>query len=149
MTEKLFHFNKGLWTVISLFLFHIHWSPDPIGIPLNLWLMWKALLCQVKVVRQKLLPSAFFLIEKDEISGNVLSTNKITASTIQYSSRTHTALLSTVRVSVATTICQYQWIRWADVGPQVNKIEQVYSDDRQMSVAGVGYPGPIHRGRGW
>ena len=34
-------------------------------------------------------------------------------------------------------------------GPQVNKFEQVFSDDHQMSVAGVGYPGPMSRGAGY
>ena len=37
--------------------------------------------------------------------------------------------------SVATTKCQYQW---EGGGLQVNKFEQVSSDDHQMSVAGVG-----------
>ena len=55
-------------------------------------------------------------------------------------------------VSVTTTRCQYQW----GVGLQVNKFEQVSSDDHQMSLAGgnglegwwvcpgvgVGYPLP-------
>ena len=37
------------------------------------------------------------------------------------------------------------------VGPQVNKFEQVSSDDHQMSVVGegVGYPGPMTRGNGY
>ena len=37
--------------------------------------------------------------------------------------------------SVATTRRQYQRV----VGPQVNKFGQVSSDDRQMSVVGVGW----------
>ena len=44
-----------------------------------------------------------------------------------------TSPLPTVRVSVATTRCQYQ-----GVGPQVNKCEQISSDDHQMSVTGGG-----------
>ena len=44
----------------------------------------------------------------------------------------HTARLPTVRVSVATTRCQYWW----RVGPQVNKFEWVSKDDHQMSVVG-------------
>ena len=32
--------------------------------------------------------------------------------------------------------------------PQVNKFEQVFSDYHQLSVAEVGIPGPIGRGRG-
>ena len=43
-----------------------------------------------------------------------------------------TGLFPTVHVLVATTRCQYQW-EWG-VGPQVNKFEQVSSDDHQMSV---------------
>ena len=38
---------------------------------------------------------------------------------------------------VATTRCQYCW----GVGPQVNKFEQISSNDHQMSLAGVGMPG--------
>ena len=30
----------------------------------------------------------------------------------------------------------------------MNKFELVFSDDHQMSVAGVGYPGPMFRGWG-
>ena len=45
----------------------------------------------------------------------------------------HTTRLPTIRVSVATTRCQYH----AGVGPQVNKSEQVSNDDHQMSVVGV------------
>ena len=47
-----------------------------------------------------------------------------------HSSRMHTARLQTVHVSVATTRCQY----CDGVGPQLNKFEQVSSDDHQMSV---------------
>ena len=47
----------------------------------------------------------------------------------------HTIHLPTVHVSVDATRCQY-W--WGQVGPQVNKFEQVFSDDHQMSVAGGG-----------
>ena len=47
----------------------------------------------------------------------------------------HTSRLPTVCISVVTTKCQYQL--WGGrVGLQVNKFEQVYSVDHQMSVAG-------------
>ena len=51
----------------------------------------------------------------------------------------HTAHLETVRASVTTTRC----------GPQMDKFEQVCSDDQQMSLAGgpglVGVPGLMSR----
>ena len=52
--------------------------------------------------------------------------------TRQHSSRMHTTRLPTVHVSVATTRCQYWWRE--RVGPQVNKFEQVFSNDHQMSL---------------
>ena len=62
----------------------------------------------------------------------------------QYSSRMRTARLPTVGVSVVSTRCQYGGPRV--LGPQVNKFEQVFSDDHQMSVAGdgVGIQDPCH-----
>ena len=44
-----------------------------------------------------------------------------------------TGHLPTIHVLVATTRCQY-WLE--EVGPQVNKFEQVSSDEHQMSSAG-------------
>ena len=59
--------------------------------------------------------------------------------TKQNSSRMRTVRLPTTCVLVATTRCQYRW----GIGLQVNKFEQVSSDDHQMSVAGrKGYPCP-------
>ena len=55
----------------------------------------------------------------------------------QHFSRMRTTLLPTVRVSLATTWCRY-WLGVGGVGPEVNKFEQVSSDDHQMSVAGMG-----------
>ena len=69
------------------------------------------------------------------------------------------ACLPTVRISVVSTRCQYQGV---GVGSQVNKFEQVSSDDHQMFVpggrvsrshvfgrwGGVGYPGPMSRREG-
>ena len=49
----------------------------------------------------------------------------------KHSSRVRANHLPTVLVSVATTRYQY---RRSGVGPQVNKFEQVFSDDHQMSV---------------
>ena len=56
--------------------------------------------------------------------------------TRQYSSRMRTTRLPTVGVSVGTTRCQYGGLRV--LGTQVNKFEQVFSDDHQMPVAGDG-----------
>ena len=64
--------------------------------------------------------------------------------TRKYSSRMCTAHLPTICVSVATTRCQYWW----RVGPQLNKFEQVSSDDHQMSVAGEGIS-PMSGVCGW
>ena len=50
----------------------------------------------------------------------------------QHSSRMRTARLPTVCVLVATTKCQYHGGR--GVNPQLNKFEQVLSDEYQMSV---------------
>ena len=51
---------------------------------------------------------------------------------------------------------QFLRLGWEGVGPQVNKFEQVSSDDHQMSVPGEGgvgtqvpYLGPISGGGGW
>ena len=52
--------------------------------------------------------------------------------TRMHSTRMHTACLPTVGVSVATTGFQY----WLEGGLKVNKFEQVFSDDHQMSVPG-------------
>ena len=40
-------------------------------------------------------------------------------------------------------------VLWGGIGPGVNKLEQVSSDDHQISVVGegVGYPGPWYRWR--
>ena len=54
-----------------------------------------------------------------------------------------TAHLPTVHVLVATTRREYGG---GGVGPQVNKFEQVPSDDHQMSVAGGRYPGLMSKG---
>ena len=49
-----------------------------------------------------------------------------------------TARLPTVHVLVTTTKCKYWLWRGGGVGPQVNKFEQVSSDDCQMSLVGEG-----------
>ena len=72
--------------------------------------------------------------------------------TRQYSSRMRTTRLPTVGVSVVSTRCQDGGPRV--LGPRVNKFEQVFSDDHQMSVAGgwVGIEDPCHMsggGGGW
>ena len=56
-----------------------------------------------------------------------------TGKTRRHSSRMRSARLPTVRISVTTTRCRYQW---EGVGPQVNKFEQVSSDDQQISLVG-------------
>ena len=50
-----------------------------------------------------------------------------------HSSSVPAARLPRVRVSLATTGCQYWW--GMGIGPQMNKFEQVSSDDHQISVA--------------
>ena len=47
---------------------------------------------------------------------------------------------------MTATRCQYRWGRVVD--PQVKKFEHVYSDDHQMSLAGVGMSGSMSRGGG-
>ena len=49
-----------------------------------------------------------------------------------------TRRLPTIRISVSTTRYQYPGVGEGELGPQVNKFEQVYNDDHQMSVAGAG-----------
>ena len=55
----------------------------------------------------------------------------------QHFSKMRTICLPTICVSVANTRCQYQR-GGGGMGPQVNKFEQVSSDDHLMSVAGRG-----------
>ena len=63
--------------------------------------------------------------------------NETISETRQHFGRMRAIRLPTVRVSVATTRCQC----CGGGGPQVNKYEQVSSDDHQMSMGGWGAGG--------
>ena len=54
-----------------------------------------------------------------------------------FTNSAHRPLPLTVRAPIATR-CQHRW--WWGGVPEVNKFEQVYSDDDQISLAGKGVP---------
>ena len=63
--------------------------------------------------------------------------------TRNHSIRMNAVLLPTVRASVAANRCQCQWGIGTERGPQVNKFEQVFNDNHQMSLP-VGPEGGSH-----